>query len=206
MKTILWIYHISVVLSCIIWYSSHLEFWHHIWYSVLIDNRNTLGQRLNDQHVVDGIFKYIFSNENTLNCDWNFIEVGSQWFDWQQVGIGLGNGLVPNRWQAIARTTYHPVQRHIYVLLGLNGIIKTHCWWLEAVDIQMNIKWYTHYKRYLIFYVIPEGQLHNKHYLLMTPHGAQVMVCSLAAPCQILNQCWIWFLYIISLKTPDITC
>ena len=66
---------------------------------------------------------------------------------------------------------------------------------------------YINYKRYLtFFYVIPEVQLHNNHhpvthYLLGTPYsgywstGAKVMACSVAAPSQNLNRCWIRFLW-----------
>ena len=35
-----------------------------------------------------------------------------------QIGFGSGNGLAPNRWQAITRTNADPVHRRIYLALG----------------------------------------------------------------------------------------
>ena len=64
----------------------------------------------------DDIFKCIFLNENDFA--WNFTEICSQESNWQYASIGLGNGLVPNRRQAIAWINDDLVYWTIYAALG----------------------------------------------------------------------------------------
>ena len=49
-----------------------------------------------------------------LEFDWNLFPG----YDWQKASIGSGNGLMPNRRQAITWNNADPVHWHIYVALG----------------------------------------------------------------------------------------
>ena len=64
-----------------------------------------------------------FREWKVLYFDLNFTEVGSQGSNWQYVGIGLGNGLVPNRQQAITWTNADPIHWCIYAALGGDELI-----------------------------------------------------------------------------------
>ena len=66
----------------------------------------------------DDIFKRIFLNENVrifIKVSLKFVPKGP---NWQLVSIGSGNGLAPNRQQAINRSNDGPVYRRIYAALG----------------------------------------------------------------------------------------
>ena len=58
-----------------------------------------------------------FVEWKVLNFDSNFTEVSSQGSNWQYVSIGSGNGLAPNRRQAITWTKAYLVHRRIYATL-----------------------------------------------------------------------------------------
>ena len=64
-----------------------------------------------------------FRERNVLYFDWNFTEVCSLVSNW--LSIGLGNGLVPNRWQAIIWTTADPIHWRIYAGLGGDELITS---------------------------------------------------------------------------------
>ena len=68
--------------------------------------------------LADDIFKRIFLNENVRIFISNFTEICSWGSNWQLVSIGSGNGLAPNRWQAITWSNDDPVYRRIYAALG----------------------------------------------------------------------------------------
>ena len=83
-------------------------------------NSSSLGQ--NGHHFAD-IFKCIFLNDSiriAIKISQKFVSVGS---DWQEVSIGSGNGLAPNRQQAITWTNADPVHWciYIYIYVGLGG-------------------------------------------------------------------------------------
>ena len=71
-----------------------------------------------DAIVADNIFKCIFLNEN----DRIPIQISVKFVPRSPIdkkgSIGSGNGLVPNRQQAITRTNDDTVHWHIYVALG----------------------------------------------------------------------------------------
>ena len=59
-------------------------------------------------HFGDNILKYIFLKKSLFIIGFNFTEVCSYGFKWQDVIIGLGNGLAPHRQQAIYWTNNDP--------------------------------------------------------------------------------------------------
>ena len=64
-------------------------------------------------------FKCIFLNENdSIPIRIDCTEICSQETSWQYASIGSGNGLKPNRRQAITWTNADPVHWHIYAALG----------------------------------------------------------------------------------------
>ena len=79
-------------------------------------NSSHPGQNVN--HFADHISKCIFLNDMTCFSIGNFTEVCSYRSSWQYVSIRSGNGLVPNRRQAITWTNNDLVRRHIYAALG----------------------------------------------------------------------------------------
>ena len=95
---------------------------------------NTLRQRENVRHLADDIFKCIFFNENVRIL----IEISLKFvprihLNWQSVSIGSGNGLAPNRWQAITWTNDDPVQWLIYASPGLSELTYCFpCYWVEV--------------------------------------------------------------------------
>ena len=54
----------------------------------------------------------------------NFTEMCSQESNWQKASIGSGNGLAPNRRQAIIWTNADPVRWRIYAALGRDELNK----------------------------------------------------------------------------------
>ena len=73
----------------------------------------------NDRRFANDIFKCISLEKKSLYSDINFIEVCSQWSNWQNVTIGSDNGLAPNRRQAIIWTNNGLVYRGIYTSSNL---------------------------------------------------------------------------------------
>ena len=64
-------------------------------------------------------FKCIFLNENdSIPIRIDCTEICFQETSWQYASIGSGNGLKPNRRQAITWTNADPVHWHIYAALG----------------------------------------------------------------------------------------
>ena len=59
-----------------------------------------------------------FCEWNFLYFDWNFTDVCPKGSNWQSSGIGLDNGLAPNRRQAIIWTNADPINWRIYATLG----------------------------------------------------------------------------------------
>ena len=59
-----------------------------------------------------------FREWKILYFDYNFTDVWSQGSNWQSCGIGLDNGLAPNRWQAIILTNADPINWRIYATPG----------------------------------------------------------------------------------------
>ena len=70
----------------------------------------------------DNIFICIFLNEN--DSDSIFTEICSQESNWQKASIGSGNGLAPNRRQAITWTNADPVHWRTYAALGGDELSK----------------------------------------------------------------------------------
>ena len=68
--------------------------------------------------ILGNIFKCIFMNEDEKSSDSNFTETCFQESNWQSTSIGPGNGLAPNRRQAITWTNIDPVHWRIYAALG----------------------------------------------------------------------------------------
>ena len=66
-----------------------------------------------------------FHEWKVLYFDKNFTEVCSQWSNWQYPSIGLENGLVPNRRQAIIWTNADPIQWRIYAAMGGDELKKS---------------------------------------------------------------------------------
>ena len=56
-----------------------------------------------------------------FNFDSNFSEIFSKESNWQYAGTGSGNGLAPNRRQAITWTNADPVHRRIYMMYVAHG-------------------------------------------------------------------------------------
>ena len=75
---------------------------------------NTLRPRHYGRRFPDDIFKRIFLNENVWIFDLKFTETCSQESNWQQISIGSGKGLAPNRRKAITCTNADPVHLRIY--------------------------------------------------------------------------------------------
>ena len=63
-------------------------------------------------------FQMQYHQWKILHFDSNFTEVCSWGSNWQRVCIGSGNGLVPNRRQAITWTNLDPVHLCMYAALG----------------------------------------------------------------------------------------
>ena len=84
----------------------------------LISVINSSSPEQNGRHFTEDIFKHIFMNEKNLYFDSNFTGVSCKGFNWQEVSIGPGNGLAPNRGQTIIWTNANPVHQHIHVALG----------------------------------------------------------------------------------------
>ena len=82
-----------------------------------------LGPIQNGFHFADNIFTFIcFYIKDVLYFDSDFIEIYSQWFIEQNASIGLDNGLVPNRRQAIIWTNDCLVYWRIYASLEFSGL------------------------------------------------------------------------------------
>ena len=60
-----------------------------------------------------------FIQWESLNSNYNFMEVYSWRYNWHEVSIVLGNSLAPNRPQATDCTNDGLVNWAVYVLLGL---------------------------------------------------------------------------------------
>ena len=72
----------------------------------------------NGHHFHRRHFQMHFHGWKFLYFHSNFTEVCSQGPNWQWVSVGSGNGLTPNRRQAITRANAGPVHWHIYAALG----------------------------------------------------------------------------------------
>ena len=66
--------------------------------------------------LADDIFKWIFFNEND--------KIPTQESNWEQTSIGSGNGLAPNRRQAITWNNDDPVHWCIYVEVGGDELMQ----------------------------------------------------------------------------------
>ena len=62
-------------------------------------------------------------NEKILYFDQNFTEVYYWGFNWQDISICSGNGLMPNRQQAITWANADPILWRIYAALGGDELI-----------------------------------------------------------------------------------
>ena len=67
---------------------------------------------------------------NTFSWMKNFVfclnfTICSKGSNWQKINVGSGNGLAPNRWQAITWTNTDLIPGRIYAALGGNGLIET---------------------------------------------------------------------------------
>ena len=79
-------------------------------------------------------------------CHSNFMETCSQVSNWQYISIGSGNGLAPNRRQAIIWTDVGLSYWRVYASPGLNEYIQSISF--KAVYILMRYTlWLTHWGR-----------------------------------------------------------
>ena len=107
------------------------------------------------------------------NYDSNFTEICSQESNWQWAGIGLDNGLAPDRRQAIIWTNADPIHRRIYAALW--GDELTHCSQIGILGIQVNnnLEW------------MPQNLVDVKSTLVL------VMAWCRQATRHYPNQCWL---------------
>ena len=76
--------------------------------------------------LADGIFKCIILNANDrISIQISLKKIYYQESNWQYASIGSGNGLAPNRRQAITWTTDSPVHWRIYAALGGDELIRS---------------------------------------------------------------------------------
>ena len=73
-------------------------------------------------NIVRQHFQMHFLEWKLWYSDSNLAEICSQESNWQYPSIGSGNGLAPNRWQAITWTNDDPVDCSIYAALGGNEL------------------------------------------------------------------------------------
>ena len=73
-------------------------------------------------------FQMHFHEWKILPFDSNFSDVCSRGLNWQQVSVGSGNGLAPNRRQVIIGTNANPVHWRICAALGGDEIIMLIAW------------------------------------------------------------------------------
>ena len=96
------------------------------WCWGLVHDLNTLRPRQNGCYLADDIFKYIF-NENV----WISIKISLKFVPNEPVdnksALVQGNGLAPNRRQAITRTNDDPVQWRINASPGVNELTFDTC-------------------------------------------------------------------------------
>ena len=78
---------------------------------------NSLPPGQNGRHFGRRHFQMHYLEKKCLNCDSNFAETSSQESNWQLTFICSGNGLAPNRWQAITWNNDNPVHLPIYAAL-----------------------------------------------------------------------------------------
>ena len=98
------------------WMNKHIIFMP----SLIFFNSSRPGQ--NGRHFTD-IFKCIFINKKCCISIWvslKFVPKGLI----DNVSIGSGNGLAPNRWQAITWSNADPFHWCIYVTLGVDELIQ----------------------------------------------------------------------------------
>ena len=76
---------------------------------------------LDKMTAISDIFKPICFNEN-IRIAIKISEIRSLESNWQYVSIGSGNGLTPNRRQAITWTNADPLHWRTYASLGLNEL------------------------------------------------------------------------------------
>ena len=81
-----------------------------------------------------------FREWKVLYFDQNFTEVCSSRSNWQYISLGLGNGLVPNRRQAIIWTNADQIHWPIYAALGGDELIP---YILFSQLIMTNVRWAT---------------------------------------------------------------
>ena len=99
-----------------------------IWQQMDRKHFNSFPPGQNGSHFADDIFMCIFMNEKSRilsQISLKFVPKGP--ID-NKVSIGSGNGLAPNRRQAIIWTNADPVQRRIYAALGGDELIVIYKW------------------------------------------------------------------------------
>ena len=94
-----------------------------ILYFIMVEQFNTLRPAQNGWHFVDNIFKCCWIKCLYFNYYYsNFTEVCFQRSNWQHITLGSGNGLAPNRWQAITWTNRDPDTWCCVASLGHNEL------------------------------------------------------------------------------------
>ena len=73
-----------------------------------------------------------------IECRLNLTEICSQESNWQKASIGSGNGLAPNRRQAIIWTSDDPVQWRFYATPGGN---KLNWRWVNTCAVYVCVWW-----------------------------------------------------------------
>ena len=106
----------------------------------------------------------------------NFTEVCPWGTNWQKVSIGSGNGLAPNRRQAITRTNVDPVHGRIYAALGGAKVIPFHqrpqakCDNFLSTSLLSAVSWPFYYSWTII------RPFHENQYASRTKHSTKLAV------------------------------
>ena len=102
-----------------------------VWCEYCMDDRQQSWQ--NGCHFGRRQFQMQFLEWKWQNSESDFTEICRQESNWQLASLGSGNGLAPNRRQAITWTNAGPVQWRIYAALG--GDDLTHWGWDKMAAI-----------------------------------------------------------------------
>ena len=92
---------------------------------------NTLEARTKFHNIFQALWNALFWR--VLHFYLNLTKVCLRGSNWQQVSIGSGDGLGPNRWQSITWTNVDPIHLCIYSSLGLN--LLTHWGWMTHICV-----------------------------------------------------------------------
>ena len=125
-------YHTSGSYHCNILYKTHISL-------------NSPLPEQNGCHSGRRHFQMYFLECKLWSSDSNLIEICSYESNWQWTSIGSGNGLAPNRRQAITWTIAVPDHWHIYAVLGEDELNKSFmkATWNISVIIRISQKQHT---------------------------------------------------------------